>query len=441
MTANQPWIKHGHKSLIHEAPDGVDNRPKPSAGRIDRNGAEVQLLEGVYTETMGWSMLVRDKNKPLIIDGQGKTVFAAGMSVMDCHNVHFRNIEVHGWAEINDSYPEIGVDTVSFYNCKFLDSHSRNFFMGGHNIRNVRLEKCDFLYNLNGTHNCYLSGGHWDPSYPPVENIEIINCRFGFTPMGRNNLQFNGRFKNVTVRGCRFAHAQLNCTTFIGVQNLEVSGCYGYGCNRGSGIVVYDYASHWAPYYNYFRTQEDIDKFLKTHQPNGNHRYHHNTWVVGPRRFSRDAWHNDDPADGHPAVLINNAVHSGFSFKDPEKGYVTKKFDFPNGPLEFSAELYVTPSDSIFQIYHEHEASRTALASCAGWGTGSKTPTFTGFWPAVVQNAKYGDPHFHVEPQYDFVDLEVTPESKTNFEWWRKTFKTKFDPKGRYTEKGIGWVP
>jgi hypothetical protein len=168
--------------------------------------------------------------------------------------------------------------------------------------------------------------------------------------------------------------------TSIGVQNGRFNNNISYGHNRGSGIVIYDYASHWAPYYNNYATQADIDEFKSCHHPCQNIIVDHNTFVVGPKQFSKDAWHYDDPTDGHPAVLLNNAVHSGFKVYVPNEPpatggkYVEIKFDYPTKGIHISKNILHGPSPNLIDIYNAHEAAETDLLFNMGWVTGPGVP-------------------------------------------------------------------
>jgi hypothetical protein len=378
---------------------------------VEKVGNTVHL-SGEFKGPMGIGKLINDPSNPLVIDGHDMATIIGGMSIMDCHNVIFKGIKFIGPVELNDSYPEIGLRGIAFERCSVEYGHPRGVFMGGHNIQDITFTECSFFYTIGGTHVVYMTGGHWRDDYGPVKNIDFRRCVFGYCPAGRNTLQFNGRFDGVRVEDCLFMHAQLNGITAIGVQNGVFKNNISYGHNRGSGIVIYDYASHWAPYYNHFKTQADIDAFQAVHHPCQNIIVDHNTFVVGPKQFSKDAWHYDDPTDGHPAVLINNAVHSGFSFYDPElaKNVTHPGFEYPTKGIHIAHNILHGPSPNLIDIYNAHEAAETDLLYNMGWVTGAGVPCI-GKCPKVKTNKGnfIKNPDFEQPPRYGWVNLTTSP--------------------------------
>ena len=388
----------------------------PVAHQVDDpTGATIQYLEGVYDETLGLSKIIREPNKPLIIDGQGKTTLKQGLSIMDCHNVWIRGLNYEGCLELNDSYPEIGLKGIKIQNVHGkYGKGGRILFMGGHNIDGIEILDSSFLYQMNGTHSVYLSGGHWDSNYPPVRNVTIARCIMGHTWVGRNAFQFNGRGEKFLIEDCLFLHAQMNGITLIGVQGATVKNNVSYGHNRGSGIVIYDYL--WSGYD--YGTQEGIEAFKATHHPCQNILVDRNTFVVGPTQFCKDAWHSDDPRDGHPAILINN---------NP-----AELFEYPSKNLYITNNILCSPNGNLIDIYHEQEAKETYIIHNMAWVTSDETPTI-----GNTAKVKYLEKNFIKNPQfaqgmpkYPFVNLIENPG------YYMEDFKSSFNPYS-WTGKGL----
>lgn len=405
-------------------------------------GGDVLELDGVFEGGVGFGKLKYPDGEPLTIDGMGKTIFKGkpGLSVMDCHNLTVRNIRVEGGVDLNDSYPEFGMRNVSLVGLTVRGPASNGIFMGGHNIDGVFIKNCDVRYIIGGSHAIYLSGGHWDGDYPPIRNVVIYGCIVGYTPGGRNAIQLNGRFDGALIEWNLLQHAQLNGITLIGVQNAVVRHNASYGHNRGSGVVVFDYADGWAHYYNCYETQADIDAFRACHHPSRNILIERNTFVVGPHQFSKDPWHDDDPTENHAGVLVNNAVHSGFSiYKDGQYIDIPRpgtEFDFPSDKIIIKDNVIHTPCLNVLDIYNPHEASVTEVIGNMIYCTKPGIP-YIGKSPKVklLVGNFIEDPDFRQPPKYGFVDLGVNP----GYEW--EEFKTAFDPfswPAKQKGKGVG---
>lgn len=414
------------------------------------------IAQDVHPDKMKYSKTKYLVENPLMIVDQ---VFEGGLSIMDCHNIIVKNCEIIGELSLTSSYPEYGLRNIRFEDCYVHDATTdRLLMMGGSAISNIVFKKCIFLRCIGGTHSLYFSGGHWNSDYPPVDGIKVIQCIIGITPAGRHGIQFNGRFTNGVIRGNSIYNSQLCGLSFIGCQNFDVSNNIIYGNNRG-GLVLFDYAGSWAPYYNYYQTQEDIDEFLSEHQPNQNIDIHHNTIIQGPKQFSVDQWHSDDPQDNHGAITINNGVHSGFKVYLPEpqpprelerpnyieppepnwewmKGeepspnpadYIIMQFNFPSANINIHDNIIVTPNKRVIAVSHEHEATHTAfthnMVFCIKPGIPyldqfEHLKNTSGNWlqnPMFVHNK-------NMLPKYDFVDLIKNPD----YDWTK--FKTSFDP-------------
>ena len=383
---------------------------------------EIQFKTGM---PIGVSFFQGDPLNPVWIDGCDIAEFNSGLSIMDCHGLGFRSASILNEINLNDSYPDVGIDGIYLSDLK-QKGGSRGIFLGAYNAKRIFVDRCKFGYQVNGTHPIYMSGGHWT-SHPEYycEDIHITRSTIQLNPCGRNGIQFNGRFKNCSVKNNLIRNFQLNAVDATGVQGFEMSGNICYGGNRGTGYVAYDYASHWAPYYNYFQTEKDIEDFLATHWPNRDHRVFNNTIVVGPKAFSKGWGHKDDPTEGHPSVLINNAVHSGFTFWNPDLG---KYIDHPGIPFE-NKNLFVfdniltAPSTNLVDIYHAQEAKATHLIGNIFYspkGPAPSTLEYAKSLGALIGNI-FQDPGFVKWPDYPFIDLDANP----GYNW--KEFKVDAD--------------
>jgi hypothetical protein len=391
-------------------------------------GGLIEIQESSFPKISLGKILCPDNN-PLRIVGNGCSTNS--ITIMDCHNIIVEWFKVTGKnyngcsVELNDSYPEIGLKNIKI---KGIDIDvlygGRGIFTGGHVMNGIKIVQCHIRGPILGTHGIYCSGGHWDSVYPPCSDFVIRGNTIELQPGGRNCLQFNGRFENVDISNNSFSHSQLNLITLIGVRKAKIYNNTGYGANRGSFIVVYDYASHWAPYYNYFRTQADIDLFCETHWSCQDIDVEHNTAVVGPKRFSVDAYHSDDPTAGHPWALINNAVHSGFLFWDPtiKKHIEHPGFEFPTKNINLRYNIMASPNPNLIDTYNKHEGEQTTLIKNMLF-TASPKPIVVGQSGIIAGAADniIKNPDFHQWPKYGFVDMIQHP----TFPW--DQFKSSFD--------------
>ena len=358
------------------------------------------------------------------------TVFQGGLSIMDCQNMVIKGCEIIGELSIQSSYPEHGLRHIKFEDCYIHDATTdRLVMMGGSSISDIVFRKCVIVRCIGGTHIMYFSGGHWKGEYPPIDGIKIIGCEISIGPAGRHAVQFNGRFTNGVIKNNLIRHAQLCGISLIGCQDFEVAGNVIYGNNRG-GIVLFDYASHWADRYNYYQTQDDIDKFLSEHQPNQRIDIHHNTIIQGPKQFSIDPWHKDNPAEyNHGAITINNAVHSGFTVTiNGEKQ--DRQFDFPNEDIDIHHNIICTPNLRVIAFEHVHEATHTTFNNNLVYRPpDGKVPYVDNYYDLEeVKDNFFEDPEFlEGWPKYGHVDLC----SKPDYDW--KLFTTSFNP---YTQVG-----
>jgi hypothetical protein len=435
-------------------------------GSIEAYQVAIQLGEKDLIGTGEWHGNIQLADG-VTLTGKG-LVIHGWVTAMDVHGVKLHKFKVVGGVELNDSYPEKGLRDVELSYLTIHGTGARGIFMGGHNIEGINIHHCVVLYNVGGTHNGYLTGAHWDPSWGPVKDVRVAYCLFGYTPGGRNNLQFNGRFDGGIIEWNTFQHAQLNGITLIGCQNFVVRHNVSYGHNRGSGIVIYDYASHWKQYYNNFMEQSDIDAFRACHWPCRNVKVIRNTFFVGPKQFSVDPYHSDDPQDGHPVILINNGVHSGFTIYEPggiedapaafdwrnppepdwynmeggldEGGYVQiprpgQEFNYPSGSFIIRNNILASPKPKMVEIYHPHEAAETNFDGNMVWCYHNGIPYVVGYehLKSATGNLLMDPKFIGGHPVYGFVDLGVDPE----YDW--TGFETKFNPftwRGKKLKKG-----
>jgi len=103
------------------------------------------------------------------------------LNIMDIHNFTIRNCHIWGGIaqgiHLDDSYSSIGIKNVHLENVRVRYAGGRGIFMGGNNIEGIYIDDCEVKETCYGdtTHNIYLSGGHWDGSYPPIRKIRIRN--------------------------------------------------------------------------------------------------------------------------------------------------------------------------------------------------------------------------------------------------------------------------
>ena len=84
----------------------------------------------VVKEHFNLSKTTWPKQRPLIVDGQGKLVFKQGFSIMDCSHFELRNCIVFGGIKLTSSYPhDYGLHHITIRGCKILFSPSRGIFM------------------------------------------------------------------------------------------------------------------------------------------------------------------------------------------------------------------------------------------------------------------------------------------------------------------------
>lgn len=278
-------------------------------------------------ESVKPSKTIYSSDSPLIIDGHNNTIFygfngefkkfnpadppsrnyhTAG--VMDCHYVIFKNFESWGGISsgfsLNNSYNEFGLHHITLDNITVRYGGTRGIFMGGSNISHISILNSLITETAYGDvyHGIYLSGGHWDGDYPPIQYIVIRNTTVNYST-GRHGIQLNGRFQYIIIDNCKLFHNELAGISLIGCRDVEVSNCSIYGNNK-QGVVVYDYFDH--KYWD-LNDPEEMEEWYRCHHSSGQIFIHHNTIVVGPTQWHKDFNHNNVPGE-HGCIAINNSV-------------------------------------------------------------------------------------------------------------------------------------
>jgi hypothetical protein len=384
-------------------------------------GGDFIFVHGVWDTSMGVSgKIYPDLALPLTIDGKDAEL-KQGFAITNCYNVIVQGFTITGsngtaGCEINDTHHDIGVRDIVLRDLKIYYAGPRGIMMGGWNIANITISGCHIKGPLGGTHGIYMTGAHWIGSevFDPIDGVTIEGCLIEFQPDGRHGIQFNGRFTNGLIQNNLIRHAQLNGISLIGCQHFDVLNNVVYGCNRGAGLVIYDYAHSWANKYNYFHTQADVDLFNETHQPNQHILAEYNTFIVGPKQFSQSPYHKDDPTKSHPVVLVNNGVASGFMAWDPvhtDPGQWVNHprpgitWPFPSKNFLIQNCIMWTPSLNIIDTYHSHEGLQTVLNHDMVHSTHAGVPLIgkSGVIGAIT-NMVWENPGFD-PPVYDFLDF------------------------------------
>lgn len=380
-------------------------------------GGDTIYVHGVYEESLGIGG--RTYSAHLIIDGRDAEL-KKGFAVTNCHYVHVKNFLITGnngtsGFEFNDSNNAMGLSNIIAENLRIYWigrplGGSRGIFMGGNNIHDVTIRNCHIRGAFNGTHGIYLTGAHFFPkaaAWPPIKNVTIENNLVELQPAGRHCIQLNGRFENGIIQNNFLRHSQLGGISLIGCQHYDVLNNVVYGCNKGVGIYIFDYASQWASSFNYYRTQQDIDDFRAVHHPCQHVLVEFNTFVVGPVWWYKDGYHNDTP-QGDPGVLINNGVHSGFYITDPVYGYIKipdywgLEFDFPSDTFLIQNNIIYSPNKNYLDTEHVHEGKQTVVNHNLIYSTDLSGPPYIGgSGEGTVINPIYGVHPGFDDPEYE----------------------------------------
>ena len=397
---------------------------------------------------LGFSKQIYTAENPLIVGGNGTSVLYAfkgeykpydpsipppriwgGLSIMDCQHIIVRGWKIMGGIEntlsINNSYPEEGHKCahITIEDCEISLGETRGLFGAGKVMHDITFRRCVFketIYSGNATHSAYMSGGAWNPKYPPIQNITFENCTFALTG-GRHGLQFNGRFKGIKIIGCKFFHNQLSGLSIIGGQDILVSRCIFWGNGRAA-IVIYDDAfdsSYWNPDFRLppgqdIMTKKDgkwsFEHWVATHHPNGNIKIEYCTMLTGPTAWVKDPWHTNDPTQ-FPVIQVNNAVHG--------KWFGGQKMHYPPGPITIDHCIMESQKQVAIEFSNNEEAlmtrvtnsiiwaskGATGISAPAGWFSIEKLQKNFGGW---YEGNEVRDPHISVEP-YPLIDRSVDP--------------------------------
>lgn len=436
--------------------------PKLGVEKLGAGGGTVHInVDGFAPcyESLKPSKTIYKPSDPLIINGYNNTIFygfdgefqkfnpsdppqrnyhVAG--VMDCHNVIFKNFETWGGVSnafgLDDSYPEIGLHYITLDNIIVRYGGTRGIFMGGSNISHIKILNSYVTETAYGDsyHGIYLSGGHWNGDYPPIKYITIRNTTVNYS-RGRHGIQLNGRFEFVIIDNCTLFHNELAGLSLIGCRWVEVKDCLIYG-NHKQGIVVYDYFDdhYWDP-----NDPESVKEWKRCHHSSGWMWIHHNTIVVGPTQWHKDANHNNKPGE-HGCIAINNAVQKQVP-------------DQVMGPFLVAKNALWTPGNasivlgSQFTGYHGEADKFYMNGNMVYSDKPGNIP-----WVAVQGYGSYSypfleekcgdrfagnlveDPEFNQIPVYEFIDLTEPPYY---FDWSKhRSSADLFSPKCR--RLGIG---
>lgn len=333
------------------------------------------------------------------------------LGIMDVHNFTARNMSVWGGnsqaVSLDDSYPSVGIKNVHLENIKVRYGASRGIFMGGNNIEGIYIDNCEVQETCYGdtTHNIYLSGGHWNPDYPPIRKIRIRNTTCKYSG-GRHGIQLNGRFDDVVIHGNKLYHNELAGLSLIGCQNVYVTENEIYG-NQRQGIVIYDY---WDHHYFDLENPESVEKWKKCHHPNDRIMIRNNTIFVGPTQWHKDFYHNNNPYK-HGCILVNNNINDlGIPYRQHQIAIWKNVLVSPWSPiLKYGGTLEAIACYVGDNLMWTEEA----------WGTpGIELPYGDGFYSIdwLQENATKWykdniilDPKFVQRPEYQFVDRTQTP--------------------------------
>jgi len=356
---------------------------------ILNNGGQLDYHDTILPG-MSFSKHRYTPDSPLIVDGHGTSIMYAfkgayqeydpanpperiwgGLSIMDSENIIVRGWKIEGGVEntanLNDSYPETNqVKNITLEDCEVWYAETRGLFVGGSKISNLHFIRCRFrecIYSGNCTHGAYVSGGSWNPIYPPITGIDFEDCIFALTG-GRHGLQFNGRFRGVKINGCRFFFNQLCGISLIGCRNVEVTNCLFFGNGRAP-IVIYDDpfdSSYWDPDFHLEEGQDimakgpkgrySFENWVLTHHPNGKIHVSGCTLITGPTQWEKDQWHDNNPLY-FPCIQINNAVDGQL--------FGGQIMHYPPGMILLDHNTFIAPRGCMIQFSHMHDAIATRV--------------------------------------------------------------------------------
>ena len=160
LLSSTPKPQEAETYIVH------DKQELQAALGVAKGGDTVQVM-GEWYDSLQFGKLVYPDGNPLLVEGAGCTL-KHGLSVMDSHNITFTRFHIKGGtgtagAELNDSYPDIGLRNITFD--KFIiepPAGPRGIFAGGHNMRGIKIKNTIIVGPIGGTHGIYLSGGAFD---------------------------------------------------------------------------------------------------------------------------------------------------------------------------------------------------------------------------------------------------------------------------------------
>jgi len=169
-----------------------------------------------------------------------------GISINKSNHLLIENFKIMGREMSNIELLDSNYVTIRF--CEASRSNKHGLFTGG-SFHHLTIEACKFyehIYGSTASHGIYISGGHWDPSLPPVRDVTIryVECYFN----GRHGIQFNGRGENITIEHCNLHHNILGGVSLIGAREVNVSNNLIYKNNK-QGVILYTYfdTAYWDP--------------------------------------------------------------------------------------------------------------------------------------------------------------------------------------------------
>jgi len=200
-------------------------------------------------------------------------------------------------------------------------------------------------------------------------------------------------------------HSELGGLSLIGCQDVLVSECEIYG-NHRPPIIIYDYwdNGYWDP-----NDPEMIEWWKTCHHPNDRILIKNNTMFVGPTQWHKDKWHNNTPYK-KPCVLINNEVNKDMPYRQWQIG--------------IQNNVMVSPWPCIIRYRNMNESFATRVHGNMVWTKEAWKPPWVEIpygdiaydfdWlqkncAKWYQDNIAMDPNFMKEPEYQFVDRNVTP--------------------------------
>jgi hypothetical protein len=412
---------------------------KEAISKVSNGQSAILHLKGIFHDSNIISISHRyfgaDK---LIIDGHNETIIYGlkgepeipfnpasphvweynCIGIGSSKNIEIRNLEAWGNTELNCSQksPDKWLENITFRNTVHKYGTGRTIFLGCYTAAHlyfIDVECRETIYHLPScSHDIYLSGGHWEGSIglPPVTDCKFIRVKACYAG-GRHGIQCNGRFKGILVDGCKLWHNEFAGLSLIGCQDVEVKNCEIWGNNR-QGIVCYTYFDD-----HYFDlTAAGLKIWMACHHSMKNFDIHHNSIMIGPKQWLTYPAHNNKP-DGKSAVLINDNMAELLAW---EHGL----WDWATDNMNIHDNVLISPWPNLIGCDGLCEAM--SLEAHGNWVwtyAPDKEPVLTvpyeqvnypfsqldQEYPELYSGHIIQDPKIKVYPEYDFVDLGVTP--------------------------------